>query len=111
VQHVSEDENLLQIAISPGDDGPVVHLSGELDPHTAPLLADAVTPYHADENTKQVVLDLEQLRFIDSSGLRVIIASEQALRERGARLVLRSPSEATRRLLEITDLLGRLDVE
>jgi hypothetical protein len=33
------------------------------------------------------------------------------LRERGARLVLRSPSEATRRLLEITDLLSRLNVE
>jgi len=108
---VSEDENLLQIAISVGEEGPIVHLTGELDPHTAPLLADAVTPYHRDAETRQVVLDLEQLRFIDSSGLRVIIATEQALRERGARLVLRSPSEATRRLLEITDLLGRLDVE
>src|SRR4029450_8551511 len=88
-QHGREGENLLQIAIPPGDDGPVVRLSAELDPHAAPLLADAVTPYHADENTKQVVLDLEMLQFIDSSGLRVIIASEQALRERGARLVLR----------------------
>jgi anti-anti-sigma factor len=90
---------------------PVVVLTGELDPYTAPRFADAIDPLQREESVSQIVVDLAGVRFIDSSGLRVLIAAEHALAERGGRLVLRAPSPATRRLLEITDLLDRLNVE
>jgi anti-anti-sigma factor len=105
------DQLRVQIEADGPADGPVViHLDGELDPHTAPALQGAL-----DEVTRngasEVVLDLAELRFIDSSGLRVVISAHRTLSDAGGRLVLRSPSETASRLLEITGLTGHLTIE
>ena len=85
-------------------------LAGELDPHTAPLLADEIEGLIGSGATS-IVLVLADLGFIDSSGLRVVISADRELTERGGGLVLRSPNETVRRLLDITGLLGHLTVE
>ena len=111
---MTSDIDQLRVQIEPTgptNPGPVIiHLDGELDPHTAPTLQDAL-----DEVTRggasQVVLDLAELRFIDSSGLRVVISAHRALSDGGGQLVLRSPSETASRLLEITGLTGHLFIE
>ena len=85
-------------------DGALV-LVGEIDSYTAPQLGERLS----DEPPVEV-LDLAGVSFIDSSGLRVLVESHQARLDRGSRLVLRSPSAAVQRLLEISGLLGHLDV-
>ena len=90
----------------------VIVLTGELDPHTAPLLEHEITDGLADAvSPERVILDVAALGFMDSSGLRVIIRAHQELEARGAALVLRSPSDTVLRLLEITDLRNHLTVE
>lgn len=87
---------------------PVIALSGELDPHTAPLLQreiDGVITEGSD-----LVLDLSQLGFVDSSGLRVLISAQQQLADHGGTLVVRAPSETVRRLLEITGLVDHITI-
>ena len=49
-------------------------LSGELDLASADTLVDAVSKLCA-EGTKQIVLDIGELEFIDSTGLRAILSS------------------------------------
>jgi anti-anti-sigma factor len=95
-----------------GDDGgdTVFTLSGELDPHTAPALRTEIDRTLASGRTR-LVLDLAGLTFIDSSGLRVIISAHKDAAERGGRLLLRSPSPTTRRLLDITGLLDHIETE
>ena len=106
-----EQEPLVLAAHVEGDDLVIV-LAGELDPHTAPLLEHEIADGLAEEvSPKRVVLDVAQLGFMDSSGLRVIIRAHQELEARGASLVLRSPSETVLRLLDITDLRNHLVVE
>jgi anti-sigma B factor antagonist len=85
-------------------------LEGELDPHTAPMLADEIDGLVHDGVT-EVVLVLTGLGFVDSSALRVVISADRELSERGGRLVLRSPSDNVRRLLEITGLLDHLHTD
>lgn len=85
-------------------DGALV-LVGEIDSYTAPQLGDRL----ADDPSVDV-LDLAGVSFIDSSGLRVLVEGHQARVDRGARLVLRAPSAAVQRLLEISGLAGHLDV-
>ncbi|HEY6533684.1 MAG TPA: STAS domain-containing protein [Acidimicrobiales bacterium] len=85
-------------------------LQGELDPHTAPMLADEIDGSVHDGATT-VVLVLTGLGFVDSAGLRVIISADRALSEQGGRLVLRAPSDNVRRLLEITGLLDHLHTD
>jgi anti-anti-sigma factor len=109
---VTSSESLLTIDHL-SNDGPraVLRLAGEIDPHTVDTLTAALAPTVADPAVDEVVLDLAGVSFIDSSGLRAIISADVDLAARDARLVLRAPSESTRRLLEITDLLDRLTVE
>ncbi len=85
-------------------DGALV-LTGEIDSYTAPELSERL----AAEPPVEVV-DVAGVTFIDSSGLRVIVEAHQTRVANGSRLVLRAPSAAVQRLLEISGLSGHLDV-
>lgn len=87
-----------------------VALVGELDPSTVPVLEEHIDRLIAD-GARRVVLDLAALAFIDSSGLRALIREHKALAACDGELVLRSPSETTVRLLEITDLVSVFNIE
>jgi len=100
----------LQVDASTEGDQLVLVLTGELDPHTAPLLRERIDGART-ENTAVLVLDIGGLRFIDSSGLRVIIGAHKDMTGRGGRLILRSPTETTRRLLDITGLVDHLEID
>ncbi len=84
-------------------------LSGELDAHTAPLLAEQFAELPPGEGN--VVLDIAKVEFMDSSGLRVIIDVHQRAADSGRSLVLRHPSAAVQRLLEISGLSDHLATE
>ena len=86
-------------------------LRGELDPHTAPLLRDQIDRATAEGSIRTLVLDVGGLRFIDSSGLRVIISAHKEMTARSGRLVLRAPTDTTRRLLDITGLADHITVD
>ena len=89
------------------EDG-VLTLRGELDAHTAAQLDTAVAGLVSDGRDR-VVLDVAELRFVDSSGLRSMIHA----RGPDGSLVpveLRSPSSSVLRLLEITGLGASFDI-
>ena len=100
----------LVLSMATEGDTTVIGMDGELDPHTAPLLEDAVKEA-VSNGAEKVVLDLSQLRFIDSSGLRAVIGSHQELSNQGRQLVLRKPNEIADRLLTVTNLRSHLTVE
>lgn len=86
------------------DDG-VVGVGGELDISTAPVLSEALEP--AVERGGVVTLDVRDLAFMDSSGLRLLIEAARRLEGRG-KLVLRSPGATVRRVLEVSGVIGQL---
>ena len=88
----------------------VLGVRGELDAYSAPGLEEQVTKLMSDQ-TDDVVLDLSQTGFLDSSGLRAILTAQRRLIESGGHLRLRAPSEAVTRLLEITGLSDHFTVE
>ena len=82
----------------------VLALRGELDPLSAPDLARCVSAVATRTGVERLVLDLAELTFIDSSGLRALLEAGAAMSEQGRSMALRRPSEAAQRLLRITDL-------
>lgn len=108
---VTDNDQNLSFDLSVTGEEALLEVAGELDPHTAAELSTALDPLIERDDLLRVVLDLGGVGFIDSSGLRVILSVDEALRSRGAQLTLRSPSDAVRRLFEITDLMNHLDVE
>lgn len=83
-------------------------LQGDVD-----LAADvirAAAEEAIDAGCATLSLDLAEVTFIDSQGLKAILEARQSLRDAGAALVLEHPPVAVRRLLSITSLDGLLDV-
>jgi anti-anti-sigma factor len=77
------------------------HLSGELDLASSPQLVQAVLP--AAQQEGDLRLDLKELSFIDSSGIRALLILAEELGTRGT-LILASatpPVEHTLRLVGI----------
>lgn len=106
------EQPLLLSTEEDADDGSavVIGLEGELDPHTSPQLEDAISTA-IERGRIHVALDLTHLRFLDSSGLRVVIGSHTRLADAGGQLVLRNPNEMASRLLDVTNLRSHLVVE
>jgi anti-sigma B factor antagonist len=87
-----------------------VRLSGELDMASAPSLAECLQRLRSN-CVPIVVVDARDLDFCDSSGLNVFVAFSRQAREHGSHLVLRAPSPALCRLLEITGTTELFDVD
>jgi anti-anti-sigma factor len=94
----------LQIAGGAGGERHLV-LQGEIDAHTAPDLEVRLASLGDGDD---VTVDLHDVSFIDSSGLRVIITAHTALEAAGHQLKLPSPSAPVRRLMDITGLTEHL---
>lgn len=82
---------------------------GELDLATAPELEAVLLP--ALSGSGHVVLDLRELEFMDSTGVRVIVSAHVAAGESGGSLVLvrTDPAGPVGRVLEISGLDGILE--
>lgn len=81
-------------------------LAGEIDSYTAPELADLLAKCPDVD-----VVDLRDVSFIDSSGLRVLVEVHQQRNDANRTLTLRSPSPAVQRLLEISGVANHLTVD
>jgi anti-sigma B factor antagonist len=82
--------------------GVVLSLGGELDLATVPVLQERLD--HAMRGKPTVVIDLSQLRFIDSSGLDLLVRAERHLRDAGVQLVLVRGPRAVHRVFALTSL-------
>jgi len=82
----------------PGGSGAAwVHVAGELDLATSPLLRRALRD--AQQYARVVVLDLRELTFIESSGVHVILEAAASVRRGEGRLILvRGPADVDRAL-------------
>jgi anti-sigma B factor antagonist len=73
---MAEPTDELTIERSTADGTATLALTGELDAHTAPAVAEAVDEVLADGATA-IVVDAANLRFCDSSGIQVLIQARE----------------------------------
>jgi anti-anti-sigma factor len=60
--------------------------------------------------TGTVVLDMRELTFIDSSGLRALIMADQRVRDQGGRFVVVRGPEPVNEVLEMTGVARRIEL-
>lgn len=82
-------------------------LAGEIDAHTAPLLASAME----DLPSGDVLVDVADVSFMDSSGLRVLIDAATRARDGGGDLIIANPTPGISRLVEISGLGGQFRLD
>ena len=84
----------------------VVH--GDIDVAGGPILEAALLRREGDD---VIVIDLGDVYFIDSSGLRSLLGASRRARDRGATVVLKRVGPEVLRLLEITGTTGNFSIE
>ena len=94
-------QDQLRIEVRQESDRAVVALDGELDMANAPLLQSVVEGSDLDGDIA-VVLDLDQLQFIDSTGLRIILLARERCQQRGQEFAVTRGTQQVQRLLSVT---------
>jgi len=97
---------LLEVVTEPSPDGVRVLARGELDLHTAGEVTAALAKAEAGD-PGAVVLDLSGVTFIDSTGLRLIVAASVRSSQNGARMSI-VPSPAVDRVIDLCGIRGQL---
>jgi anti-sigma B factor antagonist len=93
----------LQIDTVRQGDTCVLTLSGEVDIYSSPALRNALATASA-EGFSMIVVDLNGVSFIDSSGLGVLVGALRRAREAGGDLKVVSAQEFVGRIMRITGL-------
>jgi anti-anti-sigma factor len=100
---------LLEIAVSDSGGVRLLRLKGELDmagvERFERLLTGGQTPGAAT-----FVLDMRELTFIDSSGLRALIMADQRVRAEGGRFIVVRGPDRVDQVLEMTGVARRIEL-
>ncbi|MBS1542857.1 MAG: STAS domain-containing protein [Bacteroidetes bacterium] len=81
----------------------------KLDSNVAPALKSELITLHA-EGFRNIVLDLSEVKYTDSSGLSALLVGNRILQEDGGMFVLASLSDHTMKLIKISQLDSVLNI-
>jgi len=88
-----------------------IRLAGELDHHAAEQLRNKVTEAIEKHQIIHLVLNLEKLTFMDSSGLGVILGRYKQIKLKHGEMVVCAISPPVKRLFEMSGLFKIISLE
>ena len=81
-----------------------IALDGELDHHTAEYTRVHLDNYMAQTRAGQIIIDLARLKFMDSTGIGVLIGRYKKMRDRNVPIYVCNPSRQAERIFQMTGL-------
>jgi anti-sigma B factor antagonist len=87
----------------------VIEPQGDIDLATAPKLKAALDAA-IDASARFVLVDFEDVAFLDSTGIGVLLSAERKLRARGGKLIVVCDVPLIRRVFEIAGLTDVLNI-
>jgi anti-sigma B factor antagonist len=102
---MTHDELSIDVKSEDGGGRLVFNLRGSLDLATAPTVRAALTEA-TEKGSHDLIVDLAQLEFLDSTGLGVLIGAHRRTAERGGSFRLVVGEGSILRLLNITGLIA-----
>jgi len=88
-----------------------IRLSGELDHHTADELRSQTVQAIESHDIRHIVLNLEHLSFMDSSGLGVILGRYKQIKQLDGEMVVCAISPPIQRLFDMSGLFKIIRLE
>ena len=83
----------------------VLELTGRLDTNTAPTLAQTINE-NTDDGINKLVLDLKNLEYISSAGLRILLSAQKKMQQLGGMKVKNVRAE----VMEVFEMTGFADI-
>jgi len=105
----SETSGGLRVSRSWESDRLVLVLHGDLDMDTLAIAQHEVSAA-AGQAPPVLVLDLSQLAFVDSSGVRLVLLAQHVADDASRRLAVRLGHGPTRRIFDMLGITGRIEV-
>ncbi|HEY1689164.1 MAG TPA: STAS domain-containing protein [Solirubrobacteraceae bacterium] len=102
-------DDRLRIDVRQEQDRAILALSGEFDLVGVPALQREIETAETGA-AKAIVLDLEELQFMDSTGLRAILSARERAQERGQEFAVTQGSSQVQRLLSVTRVGDHLKI-
>lgn len=87
----------------------IVEVIGRLDSLTSPELEDELEESY--EGITKLILDLGQLEYISSAGLRVLLGAAQVMEEQEGELIVRNLTQAVRDVIELVGFDSAFTIE
>jgi anti-sigma B factor antagonist len=94
----------VQIAARPAIGGTILDITGDIDLAHSPAMRKALLQEIKEKKTPKVFLNLEKVRYIDSSGIASLVEGLKASRDQGSRLILYGLSKTVREVMELSRL-------
>lgn len=82
----------------------ILDISGDIDLANSPAMRKVLLGEIKEKHTPKVLLNLKNVRYIDSSGIASLVEGLKASRDSGARLILYGLSSSVREVLELSRL-------
>lgn len=100
----------LSVKINEDSNLKVLEVSGEIDAYTAPELKESLMPL-IKERGNQVEVDLENVQYMDSTGLGVFVSALKTAKESESHFTLKNVQGRVYRIFEITGLSEIIDIK
>ncbi len=89
----------------------IVYLKGRLDVHLSADVESDLNVLIEKEKGSNFLLNLTDVEYMSSSGLRIFVATMRILKEHGRQLKLCSLNSAVKKIFEVVELMDMFDVE
>ena len=104
----SNGADLLKVAMSNNGSEYTFDVSGRLDTNTSPTLEGKINEVVG--GATKLIIDLENLSYISSAGLRVLLGATQQMEGKGE-MIVRNPSQAVREVFDLTGFSRLFTIE
>lgn len=98
----------MEIKKNQAGDNLTIEIIGRLDASTAPQLEKELNASLND--VKNFVLDFNELEYIASAGLRVLLVAQKRMNKQG-KMIIKNVSEEVKEVLDMTGFINFLNIE
>jgi anti-anti-sigma factor len=93
-----------------GEGRAIVYLKGRLDIHLSTEIENEINELIKKEGIKELIINLQDVEYMSSSGLRVLVATLRVMKEAGGSLKLCCLTLAVRKIFEVVELIDMFDI-
>lgn len=102
----TEGGKQLEVIFSIFDDVLTAELFGELDHHQAAGVREAIDREINEYDTKNLILDFSKVRYMDSSGIGMVLGRYRKLDEKGGSVVISGCSAVVQNILNMAGIFS-----
>ncbi len=102
----TEGGKQLEVIFSIFDDVLTAELFGELDHHQATGVREAIDREINEYDTKNLILDFSKVRYMDSSGIGMVLGRYRKLDEKGGSVVISGCSAVVQNILNMAGIFS-----